>query len=466
MQRTQRMQRSNRFTSRSIVWLASAVAVGAIAACGRDVVRRPADTGAVKDAASTPAACAGDNGGISLPAGFCATVFADSIGHARHLVVAPNGDVYVNTWSGSYYTDKPGPGGFLVALRDTNHDGRADVVTRFGLTTAEHGAGGTGIGLYKNALYAEEGATIVRYAMPAAGALVPTAAAEKIVTGLPLTGDHPMHPFAIDSTGELFVDMGSATNSCQLKNRTLESPGHKPCTELETRGGIWRYDANKTAQAFSAAGRYATGIRNAVGIAIGPNGLYSTQHGRDQLAENWPKMYTPEQGQNLPAEELLKIEQNADYGWPMCYFDNAQQKLVLAPEFGGDGGKAVGECAQKVAPVAFFPAHWAPDGLLFYTGTQFPEKYRGGAFIAFHGSWNRAPGPQGGYQVAYVPFTAGKPTAASQYETFANGFAGANLQPDAAKHRPVGLAQGPDGAMYIADDKGGRVWRVTYGPPR
>jgi glucose/arabinose dehydrogenase len=301
--------------------------------------------------------------------------------------------------------------------------------------------------------------------MPSAGALVPTAAAENIVTGLPLTGDHPMHPFSIDSTGGLFVDLGSATNSCQVKNRTLTSPGHTPCTELETRGGIWRYDANKTGQAFSAAGRYATGIRNAVGIALGPNGLYSTQHGRDQLAENWPKMYTPEQGQNLPAEELLKIEQNADYGWPMCYFDNAQQKLVLAPEFGGDGGKAVGACAQKVAPVAFFPAHWAPDGLLLYTGTQFPEKYRGGAFIAFHGSWNRAPGPQQGYQVAYVPFTAGKPTGAAQYETFADGFAGANVQPDAAKHRPVGLAQGPDGAMYIADDKGGRVWRVTYGAP-
>jgi glucose/arabinose dehydrogenase len=145
----------------------------------------------------------------------------------------------------------------------------------------------------------------------------------------------------------------------------------------------------------------------------------------------------------------------------MCYYDNTQQKLVLAPEYGGDG-KAQGDCASKVAPVAFFPAHWAPDGLLFYSGKSFPAHYQGGAFIAFHGSWNRAPGPQGGYQVAFVPFTGGNPTSASAYETFANGFAAGKMQPDAAAHRPVGLAQGPDGALYITDDKAGRVWRVVY----
>jgi glucose/arabinose dehydrogenase len=200
-----------------------------------------------------------------------------------------------------------------------------------------------------------------------------------------------------------------------------------------------------------------------VGIAIGPDGsLYATQHGRDQLRENWPKLYTPEQGQNLPAEELLKVVQGGDYGWPECYFDNTQQRLVLSPEFGGDGGKAAGDCASKTGPVAFFPAHWAPDGLLFYTATAFPEHYRGGAFIAFHGSWNRAPGPQGGYQVAFVPFTAGSPSSATAFEKFADGFAGGTLRPDAAAHRPVGLAQGPDGALYVTDDKAGRVWRIAY----
>jgi glucose/arabinose dehydrogenase len=261
------------------------------------------------------------------------------------------------------------------------------------------------------------------------------------------------------------MDVGSASNSCQLKERTLESPGHKPCTELQTRAGIWKYDANKTNQRFSAAGRYATGIRNAVGIALDPGGqLYSTQHGRDQLAENWPKLFTPEQGQNLPAEELLRINQGDDYGWPYCYYDGQQQKLVLAPEYGGDG-KVVGECASKKAPEAYFPAHWAPDGLLFYTGSQFPARYKGGAFIAFHGSWNRAPAAQQGYQVAFVPYASGKPTGASQFETFANGFAGGPLtaaSSDQAKHRPVGLAQGPDGSIYVTDDKGGRVWKVVY----
>jgi glucose/arabinose dehydrogenase len=441
--------------------------VSAFAACskGGDTAKSPADTVASATHAAAPAACAGDNGGLTLPAGFCATVFADSVGHARHLVVAPNGDVYVNTWSGPYYDDTVPPGrGFLVALRDTNHDGRADVVARFGATADKGGHGGTGIGLHANALYAEEYESIVRYALPAGGG-APTSSAETILSGMPVTGDHPMHPFAIDSAGDLYVDVGSATNSCQVKNRTLQSPGHKPCTELETRAGIWRYDANKSGQTFSAKERYATGIRNAVGIALAADGqLYSTQHGRDQLFDNWPKLYNADQGQNLPAEELLKIDKGGDYGWPTCYFDNTQQKLVLAPEYGGDGGKAVGECAQKLAPAAFLPAHWAPDGLLFYSGTMFPEHYSGGAFIAFHGSWNRAPGPQGGYNVSFVPFAGGKPSSApGTSEVFADNFAGGKMQPDRAAHRPVGLAQGPDGALYIADDKGGRVWRVTYG---
>jgi glucose/arabinose dehydrogenase len=445
------------------------VATGAfaLAACGRgDAARSTADTAAPAAAtASATDPCSGDAGGITLPAGFCATVFADSIGHARHAAVASNGDVYVNTWSGSYYSDKPREAGFIVALRDTNHDGRADVVTRFGPTPSAGGKGGTGIALRGDMLFVEENGSIVRYALTP-GTLGASAKAESIVHGLPLTGDHPMHPFAIDSAGAMYVNSGSATNSCQVKNRTLDSPGHKPCTELATRGGIWRFDANKAGQAFTPAARYATGIRNAVGIAIGPDGgPYSTQHGRDQLFDNWPKLYTTEQGQNLPAEQLMKIEQGADYGWPTCYFDGAQQKLVLAPEYGGDG-KAVGECAQKTAPIAFFPAHWAPDGLLFYTGSQFPERYRGGALIAFHGSWNRAPGPQGGYKVAFVPFVGGKPQVSrAEPEAFADGFAGAVVQPDKAAHRPVGLALGPDGAVYITDDQAGRVWRVTYGRP-
>ena len=452
-----------RFTSRTRDALALAAAMSIVACTSREKPT-PAHGADSTAAVASAASCPGDNGGLTLPTGFCATVFADSLGHVRHLVVAANGDVYVNTWSGSYYPEGHTPSApFLVALRDTNRDGRADVVARFGDSLASGGAGGTGIALYHGALYAEAKDRIVRFAMDSGFA--PKGAPVTVVNGLPLTGDHPMHPFVIDSAGDLFMDVGTKTNSCQVKNRTLESPGISPCTELETRGGIWRYDANKTNQRYSPAERYATGIRNAVGIALDPPGqLYSTQHGRDQLADNWPKRYTPQQGADLPAEELMKIQKGGDYGWPMCYFDSTQKKLVLAPEYGGDGGGGgakVGVCANKIEPVAYFPAHWAPNALVFYGVSQFPERYHGGAFIAFHGSWNRAPMPQEGYRVVFVPFSGGAPHGA--WETFANGFAGQSQpQPTTAKHRPSGLAVAPDGSLYIGDDVGGRIWRVTY----
>jgi len=395
------------------------------------------------------------------PPGFCATVFADGVGHARHLVVSPQGVVYVNTWSGRYYgNDKPPSGGFLVALRDTNGDGIADQIVRFGDSAESGGTGGTGIALYDGALYAESNDRIVRYALTP-GSLAPTSAAETIVESLPMTGDHPMHPFVIDQDGALYMDSGSATNSCQIQNRIANSPGRRPCTELETRAGIWRFDAKRTGQRFSPAERYATGIRNADGIAVDATGrgVYATQHGRDQLSQNWPRLYTSGQGANLPAEELLRVEPQ-DYGWPECYFDNEQRKLVLAPEYGGDGGKAVGSCAEKRGPIAFYPAHWAPNDLLFHLAEQFPSRYRGGALIAFHGSWNRAPFPQQGYNVVFQPFEQGKPTGS--FEIFADGFAGAVKEPGAAAHRPCGLAIGPGGALYISDDRRGTIWRVVY----
>ena len=283
------------------------------------------------------------------------------------MAVAGNGVVYVNTWSGLYYgNDKPLPGGFLIALKDTNGDGKADVINRFGQTKAQGSAGGTGIALYNGALYAEVNDRIVRYRLPGTG-VAPTDPPETIVSGLPLTGDHPMHPFAINDKGEIFVDVATATNSCQKENRMPKSPGLKPCTELKTRGGIWRYDANKTGQKFSPAQRYATGIRNADGIAIDPQdqGLYASQHGRDELSENWPNLYKPKQGAELPAEELLRVEQGGDYGWPECYFDQTQNKLLLTPV-----------ATYRPSGVAA-----GPDGSLYISDDQKGRIWR----VTFHG---------------------------------------------------------------------------------
>jgi glucose/arabinose dehydrogenase/cytochrome c5 len=443
---------------RTILALMGAASVAALAGAamlsgGAKVQAAPAPMGT---------ACPGDNGGISLPPGFCATVFADNLGHVRQLTVAPDGVVYANTWSGTYYPGgKPPADGFLIALQDTNGDGRADVETHFGETAADGAKGGTGVAVYKGYVYAEVNDKIVRYHRTP-GQIAPTGKPEVVLSGMPLGGDHPMHPFVISANGELFVDMGTATNACQPRNRVAGVAGANPCTELQTRGGVWRYDANKLGQTFSPADRYATGIRNAEGLSFDAAGrLYATQHGRDQLLQNWPALYPDAaRATELPAEELVLVKQGGDYGWPECYFDPFQKKLVLAPEYGGDGGKTQGVCAQKIGPVAAFPAHWAPNDLKIYDAKAFPAPYQGGAFIAFHGSWNRAPAPQGGFNVVFQPLRDGR--ASGDYVVFADGFAGPGKATGRATWRPMGLAVAPDGALLISDDVKGRIWRVTY----
>jgi glucose/arabinose dehydrogenase/mono/diheme cytochrome c family protein len=434
---------------------------GLVAATAMVISLAPTQNQSNPAAEAKSQACPKDDSGLQLAPGFCATVFADDIGHARHMVVGPSGVLYVNSWSGRYYGNAtPHAGGFLVALQDKSGAGKAEVIERFGETVQSGGAGGTGIGLYKGSIYAEINDRIVRYSLPT-GSIVPSGSAETIVSALPLGGDHPMHPFLIDADGSMYVDVASATNSCQLKNRTLKSPGANPCTELETRGGIWRYDANKANQTFSTADRYATGIRNGEGFAIDGSGrVFVTQHGRDQLHANWPDLYKPDQEATLPAEELLLLKPKGDYGWPECYYDPFVEKLVLAPEYGGDGGKKIGECANKISPGAVFPAHWAPNAMVRYDKKEFPARYRDGVFIAFHGSWNRAPYPQGGYNVVFQPLD--EDHASGQCEIFADGFAGAVKSPAKAEHRPSGLAVGPDGSLYVSDDIRGRIYRIVY----
>jgi glucose/arabinose dehydrogenase/cytochrome c5 len=436
--------------------LSAGVAVAALAVAGLgQLTARAADGPA--------SSCAGDNGGLTLSPGFCASVIADNLGHLRHLALSPDGVIYANSWSGAYYVGQPAPpGGYLMAIKPKG-DGKAEV-TRFGQAPADGVAGGVGVAVYKGYVYAELNDKIVRYKIPASG--VPEGKTPEVVlSGMPLGGNHPMHPFVISGKGEIFVDMGTATNACQGEagDRKPGIVGQNPCTELETRGGVWKYDAGKLGQAFSPKERYATGIRNGEGFSFDSAGrLYDTQHGRDQLPALWPKLYPDlKHATELPSEELVLLTPGGDYGWPACYHDPFQNKLVLAPEYGGDGGKAVGVCAQKIEPVAAFPAHWAPNDLAIYNAKAFPEPFQGGGFIAFHGSWNRAPEPQAGYNIVFQPLANGK--ASGKYIVFADNFTGGD--PSKPKYRPTGLLVGPDGSLYISDDNVGRIWRVTYHGP-
>ena len=413
----------------------------------------------VKPYAETPP----ETGGIKLINGFQASVFAENSGKARHIVVDKAGTVFVKL-------DKLNDGKGIVELNDSNGDGMADQTTMFG------NYAGTGMALYNDYLYASSDTSVYRYKLTN-GKVLETTPAETIITGLELQRQHASKSLAISPDGKLFVNFGAPSNACQEKDRQKGSKGMDPCPILEEYGGIWQFDANKPNQHKTDGKRYATGIRNAVALDwnTATNTLYALQHGRDNL-NNWGGIFTDEVSAELPSEEFLMVKEGADFGWPYCYNNHVENKKFLAPEYGGDG-KTQDRCAGKEKPIMAFPGHWAPNDLLFYTGNAFPARYKNGAFVCFHGSWNRAPLNQGGYFVAFIPFGKdGRPSG--PYEVFAENFAGVSEQgtpgtnanagkldlasPGDAKARPVGLAQGPDGSLYIADSVKGKIWRVTY----
>ena len=381
---------------------------------------------------------------IILPAGFCAVVFADSLGAARHIVVEPDGDVHVAAWN------RDGAPGGVVSLRDTDRDGRADMVAR------TRDAGGSGIALHGDFLYHSLWTGVLRYRL-VPDQLAPKEAPDTVLSGLPESG-HAARSIVVTPGGALFVNIGAPTNACQANDRG-RSAGRDPCPELNAFAGIWKFDAMKVGQQQRDGERYVSGLRHAVAFTRkeATDDLYVVQHGRDELGRDWPRGFNREDGALTPAEELIRLRRGANYGWPYCYFDGRLRKRVLAPEYGGDG-HSTRRCEEFDLPLMALPAHWAPNGIAFYSGNSFPQRYSGGAFITFHGGWFRDP-PHNGFNIGFVTFRDGHPYS---FEIFASGFAGKKQTPSGAKYRPVGLALANDGALMVTDDVRGRVWRITY----
>lgn len=380
---------------------------------------------------------------IQLPDGFCALTYHTGVGRARQIAVAGNGDVFVALRQG----------GGVIALRDTDGDGDADQTQRWG------DVAGSGIALGDQVLYLATDNGVLRYPLPA-GSLTPSGAPETIVRGLPSERNHATKSIALHPDGSIFVGIGSPSNACQVIPRTPGQPGRDPCPELNTRAGIWRFAGDQTDQTLADGERFSTGVRNGAALAIHPGSgeLYSVIHGRDQLHELWPSLYSSAEGSEKPSEEFVHVRQDTDFGWPYCYHDPADNTKVLAPEYGGDG-EEVGRCADADMPAIGLPAHWAPNAMAFSTGDNFPQAYRNGAFVAFHGSWNRSPVQQG-YNVVWIPFEGDAP--AGDWEVFADNFAGGQVtQPSQADNRPTGVAAGPDGSVYVTDSLRGKIWKIV-----
>jgi glucose/arabinose dehydrogenase len=395
---------------------------------------------ALSQTAGSAAATATDtfrNPKMALPAGFSATVIFEGLAGARHLAVNNQGGVFVKLsklkeGKGIIYL-KPGPGGKFVQQ------------AAFGDYP------GTGIVIKNDYLYASSNSAVYRYKLDKNGEVVNGDAPEKIIVGLVDRNRDNAKSIAFDDNGNIYVNSGSYLGGCLVDTSSKKAPN--PCPLLDSVGGIWQFKTNKLNQQYKDGVRYATGFKHSVGINWNnqSRSLFILQHGRDQLHELFPEYYTAEQGTLLPAETMYEVRKGSDGGWPYVYYDHFQHKKILSPEYGGDGKKTGSE--KALDPIVAFPAHLAPNGLLFYTGNKFPAKYQTGAFISFHG---KSAELKNGYMVAFVPFKNGKPSG--KWEVFAEGFLDGKDQ-----HKPCGLAQAPDGSIYVSDDAKGSIYRIGYG---
>ena len=407
------------------------------------MVASPACRRAAPAATQIRLTCDPQNGGLTTAPDLCLSIAADldEAGLLRHAVVTAWGDLLVTALP---WRKKPGG---LFALRDSDGDGVFDIKE----PVVEGSFSDVAIrGEY---VYLAATDSVVRYRLEA-GELRPAGTPEIVVSNLPADGEHATKEIVFDATGRLFVAIGSATNQCQAKNRAVEAPGLDPCPERATRAGVWVFDSEQPSQ--TQGKPWVSGVRNLLAIAPHPETgqLLGVQHGRDDLSRDWPKLFSALDGATKPAEEFLILSEGQDFGWPYCYYDPVLGARVLSPEYGGDG-KSTQRCAHITPPMMTFPAHWAPNDLLFYTGELFPEKYRGGAFIAFHGPDVRTEHAPDGFRVVFVPFSGERPSGA--YETVVDGFAGgATGRP---QFRPMGLAQGNAGVIVLENERG-RIWRL------
>ena len=406
-----------------------------------------------------------DNGGLFLPGDFEALVVVDSIGPARHLTVNRNGDIYVKLT----YNDRMNGAGGTVGLRDLDSDGRADSIVYFG-DYKDVGRSAVGVTIHNGYLYTSTVTQVLRNKLKD-GELVPTSKTEVVLTDdNPKVAEnwHTTKPLAFDNKGYMYVPFGSPSDANQdiEKYGPVGIPGGKgldPATELENHAGIWRFEADKLNLKQKDGYKFSTGIRSVVGMQWNPRdeSVYAVVNGIDNFHTIYPKLFSSWQAAVLPAETLIRLKDGANFGWPYAYYDQMQKKNVLQPGYGGDG-KIIGRAAQFDIPVIGFPGHWAPMDVLFYQGDQFPERYKNGAFVAFHGSTDRSPYPQAGYIVCFVPMENG--AATGKIEVFADGFTGVDtvVNTSDAKYRPMGLAEGPDGSLYISESNDGKIWRVMY----